>query len=84
MLMDVARIHPVNGRIVGSPRGSIRKNCEPDEYRRYRHEKLLKAPLDNGGGDEVGSREIGVSAGPSSGGFGDASCDEVVIGGGSS
>ncbi len=25
-----------------------------------------------------------MSAGPSSGGFGDASCDEVVIGGGSS
>jgi len=76
--MGVARIHPVR-----------RPGKHPEElptWRVYRHGKFLKAPLEYSGGVdrvEVDAGDIGVSAGSSTDGFGDAPGDEVVIGGGS-
>ena len=45
------------------------------------HEKLLKAPLDCGGGVDVDvdAGEIGVSIGSSMDGLGDAPGDKVVV-----
>ena len=43
------------------------------------HEKLLKAPLDCGGGVDVDAGEIGVSIGSSINGLEDAPGDEVVV-----
>ena len=43
------------------------------------HEKLLKVPLDCGGGVDVDAGEIGVSIGSSIDGLGDAPGDEVVV-----
>ena len=48
------------------------------------HEKLLKAPLECGGGVDVDAGETGVSIGPSIDCFGDAAGDEVIVDGGSS
>ena len=45
-------------------------------------EKLLKVPLEFGGGVEVDAGETGVSVGPSIDGPWNAPGDEVVVGGG--